>query len=528
MQATGINILSIVGAAPPSAEAAVTLTSGDGSAPGQQFSQLLGDTESLTSEVIAPLVLRDGTTDLLAGISATTLSAQEITPQPLPAVGNIGQILAKPVTAEIAADLVRAVDRLIAQSGNGSTDAKQFQKFKDQLTQIQTTGVAKPVAELLATVDATAVDTTDAAAYPAAGVGVAQRLLRLIQNTLAKKALDESVEVAPNPAAVNPPVPSFRPAAAADIADADGTAGDAQEAYDYVEITPLAAEIIALPTWAQELNNAASKPLPVTLPPVAVDSEGLASGSLRNVGAPLPPVDLPEVAAAPLAGTEAKPPISTTFIQHLNAAATVAGVTQAAAKPSPEPLPEALVNEKVGATSLVNPSLGSGHVATQTANAVQPLSVLDRPHFVNHAPVSEQVHVAIAQANQDGLDRITISLTPDDLGRVEVKLHVARDGQTQILFTVDRPETFDALSRDARSLERSLQEAGIKADAGSMQFNLRQQPQPQLHSGLGGDGSFRPPVPKEDEAELAKAAAIGAVGVKNYTIAIRDGIDIHA
>jgi flagellar hook-length control protein FliK len=152
---------------------------------------------------------------------------------------------------------------------------------------------------------------------------------------------------------------------------------------------------------------------------------------------------------------------------------------------------------------------------------------------VNHAPVADQVSVAIRQAKAEGINHITIQLDPADLGRVEVKLHVGNDGQTSVAFTVDKPSTFDTLSRDAHNLERSLQDAGIKADTGSMQFNLRQQPQPQPQSNLSGDGQYRqsantPP----DESDSDGTGAISSVSASTidqlYRVNIHDGVDIHA
>ncbi|MFZ4124557.1 MAG: flagellar hook-length control protein FliK [Rickettsiales bacterium] len=91
--------------------------------------------------------------------------------------------------------------------------------------------------------------------------------------------------------------------------------------------------------------------------------------------------------------------------------------------------------------------------------------------------VMDQVKVGVTQAVRDGVDRITIQLNPQDLGRVEVKMDIAADGMSQISFLVDKADTFDLLQRDARSLERMLHDAGVRADAGSMEFNLRQESQ---------------------------------------------------
>jgi hypothetical protein len=84
-----------------------------------------------------------------------------------------------------------------------------------------------------------------------------------------------------------------------------------------------------------------------------------------------------------------------------------------------------------------------------------------------------QVAAHVAQAAIDGQDRISIRLSPADLGRIDVKLDFGPDGRVQAVFAADRAQTVDLLQRDARDLERALQDAGLRADSGSLTFNLR-------------------------------------------------------
>lgn len=214
------------------------------------------------------------------------------------------------------------------------------------------------------------------------------------------------------------------------------------------------------------------------------------------------------------------------------AAAAVAAKANALAPVAVDEAPKSSVAAvEAGNNNVLNPSLIGGHSPAHSAAAVQPGTASFASHLVNHAPVTDQVKVAITQAKSDGVERITIQLDPAELGRVEVKMHTGSDGQTQVLFTIDKPSTFDALSRDARSLERSLQDAGIKADAGSMQFNLRQQPQTQLQSGLGGQQGQ--PAPFEQSEEEESVAAVGAASsaaamTRHYRVDVREGLDIRA
>jgi flagellar hook-length control protein FliK len=157
---------------------------------------------------------------------------------------------------------------------------------------------------------------------------------------------------------------------------------------------------------------------------------------------------------------------------------------------------------------------------THNTSSLTPITVSAHSHLTPHMAAAEQVHVAITSMKEDGLNSITMQLEPTDLGRVEIKMDTI-DGKTNISFLVDKPETLDALSRDARSLERQLQEAGVRADAGSMQFNLRQQPQQEMaDDAKGGKGSG--PVGLDEPVSIEGALP------KHYTLNVREGVDIHA
>lgn len=136
-----------------------------------------------------------------------------------------------------------------------------------------------------------------------------------------------------------------------------------------------------------------------------------------------------------------------------------------------------------------------------------PVRVVDASLHHYRAQVIEQVHVAIVRAKDSDVDRITIQLEPVDLGRVDVVMDVRRDGTTHVLITADRRETLDMLSRDARGLERALQDAGVKADAGSMEFNLRQQQGQNAASFHSGDGNQRP-FQEQAQSHVAGSAEI--------------------
>ncbi|HYD31002.1 MAG TPA: flagellar hook-length control protein FliK [Azospirillaceae bacterium] len=90
-----------------------------------------------------------------------------------------------------------------------------------------------------------------------------------------------------------------------------------------------------------------------------------------------------------------------------------------------------------------------------------------------HAPVTDQVQVQLKRGIKDGMDQMTINLRPDELGRIEVRLEFGADGRVAARISAENAQTLELLQKDSRSLERALQEAGLKADSGSLSFNLR-------------------------------------------------------
>lgn len=85
----------------------------------------------------------------------------------------------------------------------------------------------------------------------------------------------------------------------------------------------------------------------------------------------------------------------------------------------------------------------------------------------------DQVAVHITRAAQSGTNRIEISLDPESLGHVEVKLEVGRDGRVSALVLTENREALDALKAETRALQQALQDAGLKADADSLSFQMQ-------------------------------------------------------
>ncbi len=137
-----------------------------------------------------------------------------------------------------------------------------------------------------------------------------------------------------------------------------------------------------------------------------------------------------------------------------------------------------------------------------------------------NVPLTEQVALQVKNAVSDGTSRIRIQLDPADLGKMDIKLNVDADGKTSLSIMVDNKSTLDLLQRDAASLTRTLNEAGLSADGNSLSFNLRggqQQNQGQQQATT----TYKKSQPEEDET-----AVLGVV-TRNYAVNLSDGLDIQ-
>lgn len=159
--------------------------------------------------------------------------------------------------------------------------------------------------------------------------------------------------------------------------------------------------------------------------------------------------------------------------------------------------------------------------ALEAPNQTNAAQNAQRPAASFRSEVLEQVSVTIQKAIKDGTDRITIQLRPAELGRIDVRIEVAGDGRALVHVAADRSDTLDLLQRDARDLARALQDAGLHADAGSLQFSLREQTAE--HRERRARGAAAVGIVAADKAP-SEAEAVPA-----WTSTVRPGrIDIHA
>ncbi|KAA2235459.1 flagellar hook-length control protein FliK [Salinarimonas soli] len=268
----------------------------------------------------------------------------------------------------------------------------------------------------------------------------------------------------PAPVAPSLPAPN-RPVAGAG-ADEAGIAGvgpstgpDAPVQADGVPAPAVPAAPVAAAVGGEDelASDQASAPQASAKPPEAGQTE------------PTPPAPPPHPsaphAALKAAGARAKPEG-----EEREGGKPVEGRRDAEpARPLPEPRGRDDAPSGAGFEALSR-ALGPGAPAANAtpAPAAPPVPVLQ------NVPLGA-VPVEIGLKSLAGMNRFEIRLDPEDLGRIDVTLEIGDAGEVKARLVVDRVETLALLQRDAKTLERAFEQAGLKATDGSVDMQLRDQ-----------------------------------------------------
>ena len=112
----------------------------------------------------------------------------------------------------------------------------------------------------------------------------------------------------------------------------------------------------------------------------------------------------------------------------------------------------------------------------------------------------------IAASAKSGKSRFEIRLDPADLGRIDVRIDVDRNGQVTSHLTVERPETLSMLRQDATQLQRALDNAGLSTGNSGLQFSLRDQSSPGQNDNSGSNPNAHRLIVSEDDTIPAAVA----------------------
>jgi flagellar hook-length control protein FliK len=165
-----------------------------------------------------------------------------------------------------------------------------------------------------------------------------------------------------------------------------------------------------------------------------------------------------------------------------------------------------------------------GQSSAQATQQAAPANPTDRP-AATAQQVIDQIKVNITKAAKAGLDRVTINLKPVELGRIEIKLEMSEDHKVRVTVTADNKDTLNLLQTDSRTLERTLNDAGLRTDANNLHFNLRSDTDAGAADGQRGQGGN-----KNSGNAHAETANDNAEQIFDYAAAAsaRGGVDTFA
>jgi flagellar hook-length control protein FliK len=320
-------------------------------------------------------------------------------------------------------------------------------------------------------------------------------------------------------------------ATTANAAKPDGTktetqaaAGDAITAQATTAETPAAAGIALATPSSAKLPAATINATPVKTNKIVKEVSATTSANTTDAAA----ATTGDAAAIAPAGTPqvaAKPKAETGIVD------AVKGEASGNSAPGANAATHAHAATADFSQVLANSS-GSGPQGTAAVQAQQP-STITTPATAAQLTVTAAtsdavplsgVAMEIATSIQSGKSRFEIRLDPADLGRIDVRIDVDRNGQVTSHLTVEKPETLSMLRQDAPQLQRALDDAGFKTDGGGLQFSLRDQSSSGQNSGNDNGRNAQRLVISEDDSIPATAIAGRSYG---RMLGSSSGVDIR-
>ncbi len=255
---------------------------------------------------------------------------------------------------------------------------------------------------------------------------------------------------------------------------------DAMKAVLPVIAAPVAlpSPLAAAPPAAQEapVSDAGALPIIATRDVVApTTTEHSTTDTARDE---TPPPELPEAVPTPPTIATPAPPIRqeaarAQFSEPMARAALPAAAAPPEALPPPEarheappmPLeaPPRPAPELARPTDQRAPDQPSTDTAPVSTAEAQPVAEPAAPPRGNHvAPARQLLPVTVALLMSPGAQpAFSITLEPQELGRVEVRLKRGADGESTLRIIAERPETAALLAREQRDLQQGLAQSGV-------------------------------------------------------------------
>jgi flagellar hook-length control protein FliK len=134
------------------------------------------------------------------------------------------------------------------------------------------------------------------------------------------------------------------------------------------------------------------------------------------------------------------------------------------------PVGQAPIDPTVPTAGTFQPHLHTGATAATVAGPIISVTVA-----TDAAVPLTGLALEIAASAQSGRSRFDIRLDPAELGRIDVRIDIDRNGHVTSHLMVEKPETLSMLRQDAAQLQRALDDAGLSTGSSGLQFSLRDQ-----------------------------------------------------
>lgn len=257
----------------------------------------------------------------------------------------------------------------------------------------------------------------------------------------------------------------------------------------------------------QSLPNGVGLPAPGTAK-AATTKTGTATQAATDSSDAADPPD----GSGATAVTTQGPAVTTTGPQPTATARPAAAVAAegAAKAANPDNTPAAATardhvqtSSEAAATTAPDTGLQAPAALPAQLQAATPASASSTNFNVSAAPNAVAVPlsglaVEIAASAKSGKTRFDIRLDPADLGRIDVRIDVDRNGQVTSHLTVEKPQTLSMLQQDAPQLQRALDDAGLKMNGNGLQFSLRDQSSSGQNNGDGAGNAQRLVISEDD------------------------------
>lgn len=174
-------------------------------------------------------------------------------------------------------------------------------------------------------------------------------------------------------------------------------------------------------------------------------------------------------------------------------------------------------------STVTSPQITVPHTASHTANAPSPTVQLTAAVATAQPVPLNGLAVELAARATTGQTRFEIRLDPAELGRIDVRIDIDKQGNVTSHLTVEKPETLAMLRQDAPQLQRALHDAGFKTSDGGMQFSLGDQSQSQAQQQNDNSQRHAQRLFIQDDESAASAMPVRPYGRMSPA---RSGVDI--